>query len=73
MRFGGGMVALGSSVFMMVTSKFTTDLSKIYPSYLGMLVVNLMITGNMIMFSYFLHGATFEFDDKNGILSFFAS
>lgn len=47
---------------MSLTYKYTTNLNKDYPSYLGMLIVNFMMTFNMALASYFLHGTTYDSD-----------
>jgi hypothetical protein len=55
------------SAIMAYASKFTSDISSYYPSYLGMMLANFMITFNMVMASYFLHGTTFDSDHSYGI------
>jgi hypothetical protein len=56
------VIALLNSLFMSITYKYTTNLNKNYPSYLGMLIVNFMMAINLALFSYFIHGATFDTD-----------
>jgi hypothetical protein len=63
---------LAVSVIMAVCYKYTTNISKCYPSYLGMLVVNSMIVVNMAFSSYLFHGATFDSDPEYGIFGIFS-
>jgi hypothetical protein len=67
------LVALLMSFIMAITYKYTTNLNKDYPSYLGMFVSNIMLAINLVLASYFFHGTTYDFDPFNGILGVFGS
>ncbi len=55
-------LAIFVSLVMALSYKYTTNLSKDYPSYLGMFIVNFMIAIIMFLASYFFHGASFDDD-----------
>ena len=59
-RIAIDFLALFVSFVMALSYKYTTDLNKDYPSYLGMFIVNSMIAIIMFLASYFFHGATFD-------------
>jgi hypothetical protein len=61
-RVGMDVIALVVSLIMAMSYKYTTNLNKDYPSYLGMAIVNFMIAVVMFLAAYLFHGATFDND-----------
>lgn len=70
-RLGMDFLALFVSFVMAMTYKYTTTLSKDYPSYLGMFVVNFMISILLFVASFFMHGVSFDNDEGYGIFGVF--
>jgi len=70
-RVGLDFLALFVSLVMALSCKYTTNMNKNYPSYLGMFVVNFMIGIIMFLASYFFHGASFDNDENFGIFGVF--
>jgi hypothetical protein len=70
-RISIDFLALFVSFVMAISYKYTTNLNKDYPSYLGMFIVNSMIAVIMFLASYFMHGASFDNDENFGIFGLF--
>jgi hypothetical protein len=64
-------IALFVSFIMALSYKYSTNLNKNYPSYLGMFIVNFMIAIILFVASYFFHGASFDNDENFGIFGVF--
>lgn len=54
------IIAIFVSFVMALFYKYTTNLNKDYPSYLGMFIVNSMIAIIMFLAAFLFHGATFD-------------
>lgn len=55
-------LALIVSFIMALFQKYTSNLNKDYPSYIGLVIVNTMIAILMFAASFIFHGATLDAD-----------